>query len=495
MTHHSTSDSLDLVAIAHQAMIDAGFVPDVPQSVSEELRLIESSTRSNSSNTEARDLRALLWSSIDNRESRDLDQVEYAEALLNGDVRLSVGIADVDALVHIGSAIDAHAAENGTSVYTGIKTFSMLPEKLSTDMTSLVGGADRSSVVIDMVVASDGTVKPGDVYRARIHNYAKLSYDAVGAWLDQKGEVPAAVASVPGMDAQIRLQIDTAVRLRELRKQHGALELETIQATPVLNDAGKVTDLAVTQHNSARDLIENFMIAANVAMAQFLEAKGVMSLRRVVRTPEQWPRIVEIAHALGEQLPEAADSRALADFLARRRAADPVHFPDLSLSIVKLLGPGEYAVQTSTSPGDGHFGLAVHDYTHSTAPNRRYADLVTQRLVKAALTNAPPPYADPELSMIAKHCTEREDAARKVERKMRKVAAAVLLESRVGEEFDAIVTGVTPKGTFARLIKPPVDGRVMRGEYGLRVGDRVRVRLLATDPRRGFIDFARIDDR
>jgi exoribonuclease-2 len=495
MTHQSSSDSLDLVAIAHQAMIDASFEPDVPRSVSEELRLIESSSQSNSPDTLARDLRALLWSSIDNRESRDLDQVEYAEALPNGDVRVSVGIADVDALVHIRTAIDAHASENGTSVYTGIKTFSMLPEELSTDMTSLVGGADRPSIVIDMVVANDGTAKSSDVYRARIHNYAKLSYEAVGAWVDQNGEVPAAVATVPGMEAQIRLQVETAKRLGELRKQHGALELETIQATPVLNDAGQVTDLAVTKHNSARALIENFMIAANVAMAQFLEAKGQIFLRRVVRTPEQWPRIVEVAHALGEQLPEVADSQALADFLSRRKIADPVHFPDLSLSIVKLLGPGEYAVQTQSSPGDGHFGLAVHDYTHSTAPNRRYADLVTQRLVKAALTNGPPPYTEEDLGKIATHCTEREDAARKVERKMRKVAAAVLLEHRIGEEFDAIVTGVTPKGTFARLVKPPVDGRVMRGESGLRVGEKVRVRLLATDPRRGFIDFARIDDR
>ncbi|HXU38297.1 MAG TPA: RNB domain-containing ribonuclease [Blastocatellia bacterium] len=490
MTHQSTSDSLDLAAIAHQAMIDAGFAPDVPQAVSQELRLIESGTQSNPPLAEARDMRALLWSSIDNRESRDLDQVEYAEALPDGDVRLMVGIADVDALVHIHSAIDAHAAENGTSVYTGIRTFPMLPEKLSTDMTSLVGGADRSSIVIEMVLAGDGAVKTSDVYRARIHNYAKLAYDAVASWLDQKGETPAAVANVPGMEAQIRLQLDAATRLGELRKQHGALELQTIQATPVLNDAGQLTDLAVTQHNTARDLIENFMIAANVAMAQFLEAKGAMSLRRVVRTPEQWPRIVEVAQALGEHLPEAADPRALAEFLARRKAADPVHFPDLSLSIVKLLGPGEYTVQKPTSEGDGHFGLAVHDYTHSTAPNRRYADLVTQRLVKATLANEAAPYGEEDLSKIATHCTEREDAARKVERKMRKVAAAVLLESRVGEEFDVIVTGVTPKGTFARLLKPPVDGRVMRGESGLRVGEKVRVKLLATDARRGFIDFA-----
>ncbi len=492
MTHHPTSDPIDLSAIAQQTMIDAGFVPDVSQAVLEQLRLIESETQSRYPDTAARDLRKLLWSSIDNRQSRDLDQVEYVESLPAGDVRIMVGIADVDTLVHIHSAIDAHAAENGTSVYTGVKTFSMLPEKLSTDMTSLVEGAERSSIVIDMVLAKDGTVKENDVYRARVHNYARLSYETVGAWLDQNGEVPAAVASVPGMEAQIRLQLETATRLGELRKQHGALELETIQTTPVLNDAGQVTDLAVTKRNSARDMIENFMIAANVATAQFLQARSAMSLRRVVRTPEQWPRIVEVARSLGEQLPESADSRALADFLARRRVADPVHFPDLSLSIVKLLGPGEYAVQTPASQGDGHFGLAVHDYTHSTAPNRRYADLVTQRLVKAVLTELPAPYTEGELGATARHCTEREDAARKVERKMRKVAAAVVLEQRIGDEFDAIVTGVTPKGTFARLIKPPVDGRVMRGEEGLRVGERVRVKLLLTDPGRGFIDFARI---
>jgi len=495
MTHGSASDSLDLAAIAHRAMIDAGFEPDAPRSVSEELRLIESSSQSKSSDTTAQDLRALLWSSIDNRESRDLDQVEYAELLPNGDVRVRVGIADVDTLVRIHTAIDEHASKNGTSVYTGIKTFPMLPEELSTDMTSLVGGADRFSIVIDMVVASDGSAKSSDVYRARIHNYAKLSYEVVGAWLDHDAEVPVEVASVPGMKEQIRLQAETAKRLAELRRQHGALELETIKATPILNDAGQVTDLAVSQRNGARNLIENFMIAANVAMAQFLEAKGRMSLRRVVRTPEQWPRIVEIAHDLGERLPEAADSRALADFLSRRKAADPVHFPDLSLSIVKLLGPGQYAVQTQTSPADGHFGLAVNDYTHSTAPNRRYADLVMQRLVKAALTNGPTPYTEEDLAQIATHCTEREDAARKVERKMRKVSAAVLLENRIGEEFDAIVTGVTPKGTFVRLVKPPIDGRVMRGESGLRVGEKIRVKLLAADPQRGFIDFARIDDR
>jgi ribonuclease R len=488
---HFGSGSINLTAIAHQAMLDAGFVPDMPRSVLDELQSLQTRSQPVVSDSSVRDLRSLLWSSIDDRKSRDLDQVEYAETLTNGDVRVLVGIADVDALVQKGSAIDAHAAESGTSVYSGFRTFPMLPEQLSTDMTSLVGGADRHSIVTEMIVATDGTVKSSDVFPALLHNYAKLSYEAVGAWLDDQGSMPPEVAQVPGMDAQIRLQFEAEQHLRQLRREHGALELDTIQASPVLDNAGKVIDLSVSERNSARDLIENFMIAANVAMAQFLEAKGVFSLRRVVRTPEHWSRIVEIAESLHDNLPAEPDSRALADFMTRRKTADPAHFPDLSLSIVKLLGPGEYTVQKPGTSGEGHFGLAVHDYTHSTAPNRRYADLVTQRLVKAALRKAAPPYTEPELTAIAAHCTEREDAARKVERKMRKVAAAVLMQNRIGEVFDAIVTGVTPKGIFARVIRPPVDGRVMRGEQGLRIGEKIRVKLLSADPQRGFIDFGR----
>ena len=484
-------DSIDLSAVAHQAMIDAGFVPDVPHSALDELRALESKAQTAVADPSTRDLRPLLWSSIDDRKSRDLDQVEYAERLPNGDICVRVGIANVDALVQKGSAIDAHAAENGTSVYAGVRTFPMLPEQLSTDMTSLVGGADRSSIVTEVVVTPEGSVKSTDVYPALLHNYAKLSYEAVGAWLDNTGPIPPEVANVPKMDAQIRLQFEAAQHLRELRKEHGALELETIQASPVIDNNGQVTELSIVGRNSARDLIENFMIAANVAMAQFLTAKGALSLRRVVRTPEHWPGIIEVANELGEQLPAQPDSRALADFLARRKTADPQHFPDLSLSIIKLLGPGEYVVQTPGTSGEQsiHFGLAVHDYTHSTAPNRRFADLVSQRLVKAVLGKGAGPYTEAELTAIAAHCTEREDAARKVERKMHKVAAAVLMQNRIGEVFDAIVTGISPKGTFARLIKPPVDGRVMRGEQGLRVGEKISVKLLDTDPQRGFIDF------
>ena len=486
----SHSRSVDLFAIAHESMIESGFVPDVPSAVVNEVRAIVAAPALLADKS-LKDLRELLWSSIDDSKSRDLDQVEYAEALAGGDTRLLVGIADVDALVSQGSAIDQHASENGTSVYAGVRTFPMLPEELSTGLTSLNAGEDRRAVVTEMVLASDGTVKSMDIYQALLKNDAKLSYEAVGAWLDGKAEVPAGVAAVPGLEAQIRLQFESAKDLGELRRQHGALELGTIQATPVVDDHGKVMELAVTEQNGARDLIANLMIAANVAMAQFLEGKGGPTLRRVVRTPKYWSRIVELAAELGEQLPATPDSRSLCDFLSRRKLADPLHFPDLSLAVVKSLGPGEYAVQLPGEQGEGHFGLAVQDYTHSTAPNRRFADLVTQRLVKAALEGRPVPYSVDELRKIAEHCTERDAAARKVERKMRKVASAVLLKDKIGAEFKAIVTGVTPKGTFARVLSPPVDGRVMRGEHGLRVGEKVIVRLLAVDPERGYIDFAR----
>ncbi len=473
-------------------MVDAGFEPDFNNAVQNEVRVASAKARDLAGDSTIKDLRDLLWSSIDNTESRDLDQVEYAEPLPSGDIRLLVGIADVDAVVAKGSAIDKHARQNCTSVYTGVKTFSMLPEELSTDLTSLVANEDRRGIVTEMVVAADGTVKTTDIYPAKLRNHAKLSYEIIGAWLDGESAVPDVVRSVAGLEEQLKLQHATSEHLGELRKEQGAIELGMIESRPVVDDSGRVIELAVTEPNAARDLIANFMIGANVAMAQFLEDKGVPLLRRIVRTPKYWPRIVEIAAEVGEKLPATPDSRALADFLARQKTADAVHFPDLSLAVVKALGPGEYEVQMPGEEGEGHFGLAVDDYTHSTAPNRRYADLVTQRLVKAALSNQSPPYAGNELKEIAQRCTERGDAARKVARKMRKVAAAVLLRDQIGKQFDAIVTGVSDKGTYARIIKPPVDGRVMRGERGLRVGEKTRVRLLSTDPERGFIDFARV---
>ncbi len=469
-------------------MHEAGFVTDWPSAVNDELKqLHEQSTIAPG----LQDLRNLLWSSIDDSKSRDLDQVEFAETLPDGNTRLLVGIADVDELVKQCSAIDNHAAENTTSVYTGVRTFPMLPEELSTGLTSLNAGEDRKAIITEMVLAPDGVMKSKNIYRAVLRNHAKLAYEEIGDWLDGKTSIPKSVSTVSGLEQQIRLQAETAKDLAEIRKQQGAVEFGTIQATPVVDDHGKVSGLAVVEPNAARSLIANFMIAANVAMAEFLETKGGPVLRRIVRTPKDWSRIVEIAAEHKYQLPATPDSRALAEFLDQQKKADLVHFPDLSLAIVKALGPGEYAVQGAGENEEGHFGLAVQDYTHSTAPNRRYPDLITQRLVKAALANQPSPYSVDQLKQIAAHCNEREAASRKVERKMRKIAGAVLLEDHVGDKFKAIVTGVTDKGTFARLISPPVDGRIVKGERGLRVGQASQVRLLSVDPQRGFIDFAR----
>ena len=491
MAKSSRAKSLDLSATADQAMIDSGFVPQFPAAVQKEVGTLEERSSKSFSDKSVRDLRELLWSSIDDPKTRDLDQVEYAEPLENGEVRLLIGVADVDAFVPMESATDKHAGKNCTSVYAGVKTFPMLPEELSTDLTSLVEGKDRLVVVTEMIVCPDGSIKSATFYRAIIQNKAKLSYEAIGAWLEGETGPPKILKSIPGLEAQIRLQWKTAEHLAEFRRKLGAIDLGTIQAVPVTNEKGRLIELKVIEPNSARELIANFMIAANVEMAEYLESKGGPSLRRIVRRPKYWDRIVEIAEELGEKLPPTPDSRALADFLQRRKKADALHFPDLSLAVVKSLGPGEYTVQAPGEESEGHFGLAVQDYTHSTAPNRRYADLITQRLVKAALKSDPVPYDLNQLKQIAGACTDRDNAARKVERKMRKVAAALLLDEKIGQVFDAIVTGASEKGTFARVIKPPVDGRIMRGERGLRVGDKVRVRLLSTDPERGFIDFAK----
>jgi len=483
---HHQSD-LNLLEIARNTMIHEGFEPDFPPAAIAEVAKIN--PNSSLARPGVRDLRDLLWSSIDNVESKDLDQVEYVER--DGDqIKVFIGIADVDAYVAKSSAVDQHASENTTSVYTGVKTFPMLPEKLSTDLSSLVQDEDRLAVVIEFAVPTDGQVIAGEVYTASVRNKAKLSYDAVGKWLDTNGTIPELIFKIPQMEEQIKLQSEAARRLLATRRANGALELETIQATPVMDENGRIVDLNVSEQNSARDIIENFMIAANVSMSEYLGKHGVTSLQRIVRTPENWPRIVEMAEELHEALPNEPDARALAGFLERRRKLDPDHFPDLSLAVVKLLGPGEYVAQRPEDHGEGHFGLAVHNYIHSTAPNRRYADLITQRLLKSLQSPDTNPYSLSELEQIAEHCNERESAARKVERKMRKVAAAVLLKNRIGEEFDAIVTGITPKGTFVRTIKPPVDGLIVRGKEGLKVGQHARVRLQSTDPESGFIDFA-----
>ncbi len=470
-------------------MIDAGFKPDFTPEVRAEVQALQQAS-AKAPAAGARDLRSLLWSSIDNDSSRDLDQVEYAEQLPGGGIRLLVGIADVDGSVPKGSALDKQAAAECTSVYTGVTTFPMLPLELSTDLTSLVDGEDRQAIIIELHVLDTGEVNCHDIYQATLRNKAKLAYSSVGAWLEGRGPIPQTVAKVPGMEAQLRLQQQLAGKLRDLRKQHGTLTFASVEATPVMDD-GEVRDLVVNQHNVAEDIIESFMVAGNVAMAQYLKEKGSLAIRRVVKTPKRWDRIQAIALQYGVKLPDAPDSRALSDFLDQRKAADPVHFPDLSLSVVKMLGPGEYIVEHPGQEHEGHFGLAVQDYTHSTAPNRRYADLVTQRLLKAAAAGLPAPCSEAELGQIATHCTDRMQAARKVERLMRKVAAAILLSKRIGETFDGIITGASPKGTYVRLLKFPAEGMVVRGAQGIDVGDKVQVRLASVDVAKGFINFER----
>jgi VacB/RNase II family 3'-5' exoribonuclease len=480
---------INLRAAARQAMIDRGFRPDFgPEVEAEVAALARVATPAPSPGV--RDLRTLLWSSIDEVESRDLDQIEVAEILSGGDTHVRIAIADVDSLVHAGSAIDAHAAWNTTSVYTGVAVFAMLPEALSTDLTSLGEGVDRRAMVIDFVVAAEGSTKSHDVYPALVRNHAKLDYDAVGAWLEEEGPAPAKVAASAELAAQLRLQDAAAQALRTLRHERGALPLETIEPRAEM-DGEAVKGLVVKLQNRARQLIEDFMVAANVAMAGFLDAHHSPRIARVVRVPERWGRIVDLAHQIGDDLPVVPSAAALSALLERQRTKDPLRYPDLSLAVVKLLGSGVYVLQKPGQPNEGHFGLAVGDYTHSTAPNRRYADLVTQRLLKAVLAGAGPPYDDGALSAIALRCTEREDEANRVERQVRKQAAALLLADRVGASFDALVTGASPKGTWVRVLRPPVEGRVMRGEEGLDVGDKVRVRLIGTDPVHGFIDFAR----
>jgi exoribonuclease-2 len=470
-------------------MLEAGFSPDFPPAV------LQESHAARQPSTEAttgsiREMRSLLWSSIDNDTSRDLDQIEYVERLSDGSFRLLVAIADVDALVTGGSATDRHAASETVSVYTGVSTFPMLPPELSTSATSLLGDEDRFSVVMELHLTAGGDVIGRDFYRALVRNRAKLAYGSTGAWLEGRGPMPAPVAAVVGMEGQLRMQAQLAGLLQRIRSQQGALTFGTIEAVPVASD-GQATGLVVHHHTVAEDIIESFMVAANVAMAEQLKERRVPSIRRVVRTPRRWDRIQALAAQFGATLPNEPEPRALSEFLAQRKAADPVHFPDLSLAVVKLLGPGEYIVEVPGTEQAGHFGLAVHDYTHSTAPNRRYADLVTQRLVKATANSSTPPYSQVELSAIAARCTEREDAARKVERLMRKVIAASLLSGRVGEWFDGVVTGASAKGTYVRLLQFPAEGRITQAALGVDVGDKVRVRLVSVDVECGFIDFAR----
>jgi len=483
---------LDLQSVAREVMQQRGFDPDFPAAVQQQLTELRAHPPQIAAGKDIRDLRNLLWSSIDNDTSRDLDQIEYAERRADGDIKVLIGIADVDAFVPMLSAIDQHAARETTTVYAGVRNFPMLPEELSTGKTSLLETQDCFSVVTEFVVDGGGRVTSSDVYRALVRNRAQLQYNSVGAWLENRAAAPAKVAASSDLQSQLRLQDEVAQKLKARRFELGALNLQTdeLQFLVLNSQSSEMSvDLQAQQKNHATELIEDFMIAANGVVARLLEK--VSSLRRIVKQPERWERIVQLAAAQGETLPVRPDSKALNDFLLRRKAADPDHFADLSLAVVKLIGPGEYVLERPGEPSPGHFGLAVPDYTHSTAPNRRFPDLVTQRLIKAMLAGQANPYTDDELAAIAVNCTEKQDAARKVEREMSKRLAAVAMQNQIGATFDGIVTGVTPRGTFVRASQARVEGLLAQDAQGLDVGDKLRVKLIRTDVQHGFIDFAR----
>ena len=488
MSHANHQLHFDLSAAARRSMIEHGFEPEYPPAVQQQLEELRSHPPQLPAS--APDQSGLLWSSIDNDTSRDLDQIEVVEAVDGGGYRVRIGIADVDASVPKGSPIDAHALRETTTVYTGVENFSMLPEELSTGSTSLLEDQERAAMVVEFTVDAQAQVAAGDIYRARVVNTAQLAYPSTGAWLAGQGVPPAKVAASADLQQQLHLQDGIAQRLRSERFRHGALNLLTIETQPIRLSDGEI-DIEAEVKNRATQLIEDFMIAANGVVARALEAHHFSSIRRVVRTPKRWDRIVELAAQKGTTLPAQPDSKSLHDFLCVQQAKDPDHFADLSLAVIKLLGPGEYVLERPGDQPQGHFGLAVQDYTHSTAPNRRYADLVSQRLLKAMIAGQPSPYSDDELASIAAQCTRMEDAERKVSREMQKRIAAVAMSGRIGQAFDAIVTGATDHGVFVRTLQPHVEGMLVRGDKGVDVGDRLRVTLVRTDPARGYIDFAR----
>jgi VacB/RNase II family 3'-5' exoribonuclease len=481
-----------LQAIAHKVMLERGLLPDFSSAALIELEKIQTPAALNIES--ARDLRGLLWASIDNDDSLDLDQLTVAEEMPGGKVKILVAVADVDSLVRNGSAINEHARHNTTSIYTAAMIFPMLPEKLSTNLTSLNFNEDRLSVVVEMVIGTDGSLEDADVYHSLVRNHAKLTYNSVATWLEGSGTVPEAVAAVVGLEENLRMQDKIAQRMKNLRHVLGALSLETIEVKPVF-DGDQIRTLELEEKNRAKELIEDFMIAANGVTARYLSVKKFPSIRRVVRTPKRWERIVEIAANHKFRLPDLPNSKALEEFLVKQKAVDPLRFPDLSLAVIKLLGSGEYIAELPDGNVPGHFGLAVKDYGHSTAPNRRYPDLLTQRLLKAALGGKPVPYRKDELDVLAAHCTEAEDAANKVERQVGKSAAALLLESRIGEQFEAIVTGASVKGSWVRLLNVPVEGKLVSGFDGVDVGDRIRVKLISVNVAKGFIDFRKIGSK
>ncbi len=498
MNQNNQTHRTILKDIAHRVMLERGLLPDFSAAALAELGK-QPSTSANDSHT-IRDRRNLPWASIDNDDSRDLDQLTVAippASTQNGGdmpsdmLKILVAIADVDFSIKKGSAIDEHARTNTTSVYTAAEIFPMLPEEISTDTASLNLDKDRIAIVVEMLINADGSIQESMISSGWVRNHARLSYNSVAAWLEKRAELPQEIAAVPGLAENLQIQDQAAQRLKGLRHLHGALSLETAEARPVF-DGDQIQTLDIDEKNRAKEIIENFMIATNSIIARYLSANGSPSIRRVVRTPKRWDRIVKIASDHEYDLPEYPDSKALEGFLVHQKAADPVRFADISLAVIKLLGAGEYAAELPDANAPGHFGLAVKDYAHSTAPNRRYPDLTTQRLLKAILDGKPSPYSKDELDVLAAHCTQAEDAANKVERQVGKSAAALLLETRIGEQFDAIVTGASEKGTWVRLLSLPIEGRLVHGFEGLDVGERVRVELTLADVQRGFIDFKKI---
>jgi exoribonuclease II len=485
----TAAQSDELKRLAVDAMRTHGLAPDLPPAA---VAQANAATPAAESGPEIRDLRNLLWSSIDNDDSLDLDQIEVAESVGGGQCKLRVGIADVDSVVKAGTAVDQHARINTTSVYTAAEIFPMLPERLLTNLTSLGQDQDRLCVVIEMVVDANGMLGESSIYRARVRNRAKLAYRSVAAWLQRTAPAPPPVGAVQGLEEQLRLQDTLAQALKRSRQSKGALEFDSAESRAVYQD-GVLIDLQPDPRNRAQELIEEFMIAANGVTARFLQQHGRSSLRRVLKVPKRWDRIVQLAKATGEKLPEVPDALALNAFLTKRRQVDPASFADLSLAVIKCLGAGEYVAEGPAQTPEGHFGLAVRDYTHSTAPNRRFPDLITQRLLKAVLQNRSPPYSDAELPTLASHCTEQEANAKKVERQIEKSAAAMLLRSHMGQRFEGIVTGASDKGTWVRIASPAAEGRVVKNFKGLDVGNHVQVQLMHVDIARGFIDFAGVN--
>jgi exoribonuclease-2 len=482
-------DPAELLTIARDATRARGLEPDFPAAATAEAATLASPAPI--AGPGLQDLRDLPWCSIDNDDSRDLDQLTVAQPAGDGAVRVLVAIADVDALVHSGGAIDDHAPRNTTSVYTDAGSLPMLPLRLSNDLTSLNEGVHRAAVVAEVEVDRGGIASGLRVWRAVVRNHAQLAYGSVAEWLDGKAPPPSKVAAVGGLDEQLRLQDRAGQLLKEARRQRGALGLETPEARPVFNSDGVLADLRAETGNRAKDLIAGFMIAANGVTARFLDRRGYPSLRWFLLEPQRWQRIVEIAASHGGRLPPQPSAPALDAFLSQGRAAVPEAFEELSLTIVKLLGSVECMLSRPGEQAPGHFGLAVSDYTHSTAPNRRYPDLLTQRLVKAAPADAPPPLSDADLTALARHCTEQEDNAARAERQVLKSAAVLLLAPRIGQRFDAIVTGVSAQATSVRIVHPVAEGRVVQGYEGLDVGDRARVELIAVDAVLGHIGFRR----